>query len=686
MSISDTFHVFDTIAPNRCHTRRFGLRMPFTTIRSTLLALIGSLGALILLLVAVQMSDLIALHGDAKRQFQSNIARNHVARAALSLSRERDATFLALTTGSEMRSGITTEADQSLAAHLAAMTDAHSAMSDADEVALALLSGSLPDLRQAAAAALELPLSSQARQDAALRWFDDMSTAVEELRAFRLRLLNQNDMSQDLFGLSYLRTHTLVLLDELMKNATLLEAETAAQALFGEAGDTARVRQNGPLVAKAASEVEMSIGPFEDLLASLGDQGMGPGVAGFDAAGYRDAEQNLRLALQTGEGLNESLTHWRRVSNAAILQLDELQAGTFRLLQTRTQAVASQSQRHIALWALLLWTSAVIVVIAVRVVFVWVVAPLERMRAAMLQLAEDNLSVTLPMPSRLKEIGAMEDALRVFRANGVRRQALQRERHKLHGRLEQTYSHIKTDLEAAAAIQASLLPRQAQLSGVQLSSYFRPSHFLAGDTFDVLQEPDGRVIAFQIDVAGHGAAAALASIASKYTVAQAILQRRAGADLAELAQDINREWPSDLPYFTLVLTEIDPSTGQGVMVQAGHPSPILLRSSGQVVVLGDGGLPIGVLAQATFDAIPFEFGLNDRLILATDGVHEMENADGEPFSEERVQDILRGAGKKSTEQIIADLDASLRMWRGDDTLDDDATIVILEGRRVDGHH
>ena len=338
------------------------------------------------------------------------------------------------------------------------------------------------------------------------------------------------------------------------------------------------------------------------------------------------------------------------------------------------------------IWGLVLCASAVILGVSFWVVLAMVVGPLERMRVAMLELANDNLGVSLPKPSRIKEIGAMDDALRVFKVNASRRRTLQRERLKLHGRLEETYAHLKTDLEAAAVIQVSLLPQQAQMAGVSLSSYFRPSHFLAGDTFDVLQQPDGRVIVFQIDVAGHGAAAALVSVASKYTVAQAILQRPSGADLAELVQEINRKWPSDLPYFTLLLAEIDSLTGQGWLVQAGHPSPILLRSNGDLVVLGDGGLPIGALPHATFETVSFSFGPNDRLVMTTDGVHEMESPAGEPFSEKRVQTVLLGSRTRSTDQVIADLDTAMRSWRGDDTLDDDVTIVVLEGKRVNEVH
>ena len=235
-----------------------------------------------------------------------------------------------------------------------------------------------------------------------------------------------------------------------------------------------------------------------------------------------------------------------------------------------------------------------------------------------------------------------------------------------------------------AVIQASLLPQAAQFSGVAISSYFRPSNFLAGDTFDVLQQADGNIIVFQIDVAGHGAAAALVSVASQYTVAQAILQRQPGSSAADLVEQINREWPGELPFFTLLLAEINPEQGHGTLVQAGHPSPVLLTAQGKMQILGNGGLPVGVIGDATYETIPFRFQPGDRLLIATDGAHELANADGEIFSEERLYEVLGTCALHPTGQILTILDEALRGWRGDDTLDDDVTIVVLEGRTRHG--
>jgi serine phosphatase RsbU (regulator of sigma subunit) len=657
--------------------------MPFTTIRSTLLALICALGLVIVGLASVHLSQIYEQYARARQQSEANIARSQVTRATLALARERNAVFLALATGAEIRPETATETDRSFAA---SSTSGERTVQWQDPKAeasfRAVFQQTLPQMRMAADAGLKLPLGSQERGEAAQRWFDDASQAVKMLRAVRLRLLSQVDTGENLFNLYHLRTLTLILLDEIMKNDALLEVEIARQHDRNPSANDATADPT----AIADAQTSVSAGPFEEFLSSLSQGQLGGSVGTFDAQSYTDAEGDVRHALLSGVEVDEAILRWRRVSTASILQLDELQAATFRILQSRVATMQSDARTDMMVWGLVVCASAIIVGAAAWVVLARVVGPLERMRAAMLELANDKLVVTLPKPSRLKEIGAMDDALRVFKANASRRQTLQRERLKLHRRLEETYSHLKTDLEAAAVIQASLLPHQAHLNGISLSSYFRPSHFLAGDTFDVLQQTDGRVLVFQIDVAGHGAAAALVSVASKYTVAQAILQRPKGSGLVELVQEINREWPSDLPYFTLLIAEIDPATGEGVLVQAGHPSPILLRSTGELVVLGDGGLPIGALAHATYDAVVFSFGPHDRLVISTDGVHEMESMSGEAFSEERLRNLLQEFASRSTDQIIADLDASMREWRGNETLDDDVTIVVLEGKRINEVH
>jgi serine phosphatase RsbU (regulator of sigma subunit) len=307
-----------------------------------------------------------------------------------------------------------------------------------------------------------------------------------------------------------------------------------------------------------------------------------------------------------------------------------------------------------------------------------VAQPLERLRDVMLQLADGDLSVALPYGERRDEIGAMSDTLRVFKANAIRRKRLQDETLQLHAKLHDAYGQLRRDLEAAAVIQASLLPRPGGTGAVAFDALFQPSHFIAGDTYNVVDLPSGRAGFFQLDVAGHGAPAALVSVASHHTLTQALLQRWRNESLAELAERLNRDWPEGLPYCTMILGEIDVATGRGILVQAGHPSPLLVGRDGAVVALGTGGLPFGMLPDADFEETPFEMRAGDRLLIYSDGLVEAENAHGECFSDGRLVDLVRDLVGQPTPALIGGIGKALRAWRGSAELDDDVSVLVLQ--------
>ncbi|UXN72778.1 serine/threonine-protein phosphatase [Devosia sp. A8/3-2] len=157
---------------------------------------------------------------------------------------------------------------------------------------------------------------------------------------------------------------------------------------------------------------------------------------------------------------------------------------------------------------------------------------------------------------------------------------------------------------------------------------------------------------FQIDVAGHGAAAALVSVAGQHTLSQAILTRQQGVLLEDIVAEINRQWPPELPYFTTILGEIDPVRPFARIVQAGHPSPLLIRADRSVHFLGESGFPIGVLQQVSYDSIEFDFDAGDRLLIYSDGVIETENPVGEFYSEDRLRALVTEHADGPTPKIL----------------------------------
>lgn len=81
-------------------------------------------------------------------------------------------------------------------------------------------------------------------------------------------------------------------------------------------------------------------------------------------------------------------------------------------------------------------------------------------------------------------------------------------------------------------------------------------------------------------------------------------------------------------YFTMVLGDLDFTTGALRMAQAGHPHPLILRQTGEVEFLGDGGFPIGLIDEAEFEPLRAQLGKGDRVFVYSDGVSECQSPAG----------------------------------------------------------
>lgn len=383
----------------------------------------------------------------------------------------------------------------------------------------------------------------------------------------------------------------------------------------------------------------------------------------------------------------ETLDRWR-ASDAAQPEDDgsNLSAGAaptaegVRADMTRQlRADAAGAQTAIRLWAIVGLAAAAASVAAGAFATRAIAVPVERLGENLARLLENDEEPAFHPAGRLREFSAIEDTLRGLRANARRRALLQKERLDLHARLSEAHRIVKDDLSAAAFVQRELFPRDTVIAQTRIRARYVPSRSISGDTYDVVERPEGGVTVFLIDVAGHGAAAGLASVAARYAVMQALSARGDAETLAALARRINDVWKRDLPYFTLLLVDFDPAVGTGSIVQAGHPAPFVIRDGTPVPLPGKGGVPIGILADADFVAQEFGLHPGDRMILLTDGVREARNTNGETMPEAFLLSSLSAAASEGGQNMIDRIIEDLAAWSGTREFDDDVTIIILEG-------
>jgi serine phosphatase RsbU (regulator of sigma subunit) len=238
------------------------------------------------------------------------------------------------------------------------------------------------------------------------------------------------------------------------------------------------------------------------------------------------------------------------------------------------------------------------------------------------------------------------------------------------------------ELEQAAEIQRRLLPRESpMLPGLDISGSSVPCRSVGGDYFDYVPLPGGRLGIMVGDVAGKGMSAALLM-----SSLQARVQVLAEEDepLAKTVTRLNRSVAAACPdnrFITFFMAAINPSTGEFSYVNAGHNPPYLVRASGAVEALTEGGPIMGILRNITYQEAQGKLERGDVLAIFSDGITEASNLASDEYGEERLQQELIARRAESSAAIINAINRSVEKFVGDAPAADDMTLVVV--RRSD---
>ena len=121
-------------------------------------------------------------------------------------------------------------------------------------------------------------------------------------------------------------------------------------------------------------------------------------------------------------------------------------------------------------------------------------------------------------------------------------------------------------------------------------------------------------------------------------------------------------------------------SGEVNLVQAGHPHPLVIRANGEVNFLSSGGLPIGLIADATYTVFRTDLKKGDRILLYSDGFTECKTKDGKMLDDDGLLELVESSnidagGMRFLDALFRNL--KLRMAPGA-TLDDDISAALFE--------
>ncbi|MRU15567.1 fused response regulator/phosphatase [Roseovarius sp. A21] len=259
--------------------------------------------------------------------------------------------------------------------------------------------------------------------------------------------------------------------------------------------------------------------------------------------------------------------------------------------------------------------------------------------------------------------------------------------------LQSLYDALDNDLIEAKKLQQSLVSdRHRDFGPAEVSLMLRSSGHVGGDLVGFFPVTSTRIGLYGIDVSGHGISSALmtarlAGYLSAVSPDQNVALRRMpdgsyalkppGETIAALNQMVLNEMETE-HYFTLLLADVNLSTGKVTMAQAGHPYPALQRANGRVEMIGTGGLPVGLIDGAEYEDFEVTMAPGDRLMIHSDGVVECADPAGALLDDPGLAQILAELRQTRGMACLESLVWKLVDFAHTDDLTDDVSAILLE--------
>ncbi len=259
---------------------------------------------------------------------------------------------------------------------------------------------------------------------------------------------------------------------------------------------------------------------------------------------------------------------------------------------------------------------------------------------------------------------------------------------------------MEEDLGMARELQMAFLPRRFPTipagtvqanSAVKFYSIYRPTNEMSGDFFNVVRVSETAIGVLICDVMGHGVRAAL--VAAMMRAIEGQLGDSAG-DPGELLTHLNHSLQGILHqagttlFVTAFYLIVDTATSHISFANAGHPSPLLVRSTPrEVQPLGAknaSGPALGLFEDVKYTTQTRPVVKDDYVLFFTDGLFEVENTNDESFGERRLRETVHQLAGVPPQQLLQDLFDKIELFAKGRDFSDDVCLVGMEIVHLDG--
>lgn len=244
------------------------------------------------------------------------------------------------------------------------------------------------------------------------------------------------------------------------------------------------------------------------------------------------------------------------------------------------------------------------------------------------------------------------------------------ERAFLFAKTEKAKRIAENELDIGRRIQSGFFPSSLPSEkDWEIAVHFQAAHHVAGDFYDAFyigEEKHLGVVVADVCDKGVGAALYMALFRSLIRILSGAVDggrpRKPRTDAPKILHDtilsindyIATTHGQDSMFATIFFGILNPTTGEMVYINGGHEPPIIVGQNGVIkAVLNPSGPAVGAYAAVEFTAERAVLEPGDIFFSYTDGIADACNAEGKPFTRERLIHLASVAPRRPKRLIEA---------------------------------
>ncbi len=241
--------------------------------------------------------------------------------------------------------------------------------------------------------------------------------------------------------------------------------------------------------------------------------------------------------------------------------------------------------------------------------------------------------------------------------------------------IEGLNKQIQQELKIGKDVQTLLITTDEQLiKEYSPQIYSRPLREVSGDMIHYFKLKSGERGIFFADASGHGVPAAIVT-AITYLTFEDIISKDIQKEeiMNQLNAALNQRLQQNF-YLTAVLILFD-KTGAWI-TNSGHNTFFIVPKDKKCIHIDSTGLPLGILADSTYEMQHFPLSSKDKIFIYSDGFVETLDNEGNEFGMERLQAHLESNTSLNSKDLALSINEDYNNFAK--IFKDDVSYLILE--------